>query len=79
MGKYFASCRLGHWLKADMGFVHCRCLLLTQCGHTLSSFDTVRYPVEIGLVANPNQPGDNVTGAAIFDTSLSRGASNLFR
>jgi hypothetical protein len=23
---------------------------LTQSGHTLSSFDTVRYPVEIGLV-----------------------------
>ena len=46
------------------------CLLLTQSGHTLSSFDTVRYPVEIGLVPSLNQPGGNVTGMAIFDAIL---------
>jgi len=59
--------------------MHYTCLLLIQSGHTLSSFNKVRYPVEIGLAPSPGQPSRNVTGVAVFATSLSRAASNLFR
>ena len=33
--------------------MHYTCLLLIQSGHTLSSFNKVRYPVEIGLAPSP--------------------------